>query len=95
MFLARDQLHSTITNFPCLTDFSHSNLYLVKKDGLVVYHLGNENKNRIQTIGILLGNLWQTAEALSTFIPQEKLNPEPFDYLLTPLRKEFLYSALY
>ena len=78
MFLVKDQLHSAITNFPYLADFSHSNLYLVRKDGLVVYHFGNENENSIQSIGVLLGNLWQTAETLSAFIPQEKFNQESF-----------------
>ena len=78
MNLTKDQLRSAITSFPYLADFSHSNLYLISKDGLVAYHLGSASENSIQSIGVLLGNLWQTAETLSKFIPQENLNTEPF-----------------
>ncbi len=78
MSLANDQLHSVIKNFSHLDVFLKSSLYLVRRDGLVLYSSGSERKEETQSIGALLGGLWQAAEALSGFVPDAKLDREPF-----------------
>lgn len=53
-----------------ITVLKNSSLFLVRQDGVMVYHLnGLGDKIDQRSIGALLGGVWQAAEALSKFIP--------------------------
>ena len=65
MSVTGDQLHSLVTNFAHFHAFSSSHLYLVRGDGLILYSSGEKRQGETQSVGALLGGLWQAAEALS------------------------------
>lgn len=51
---------------------SHCSLFMCRQDGMLVYHnngLGDQvDKN---SVGALLGGIWQAAQALTNFLPQQ------------------------
>jgi len=56
-----------------ITVLKNSSLFLVRQDGVMVYHLnGLGDKIDSSSIGALLGGVWQAAEALSNFIPRKE-----------------------
>ena len=56
-----------------ISSLKNSSLFLVRQDGVMVYHqngLGDKVDSR--SIGALLGGVWQAAQALSSFIPNRQ-----------------------
>ena len=67
---AGDQIQSLISGFEHIGDFSGSRLYVVRRDGLLVYSSGEEDEAAGRSAGALLGGLWQAALALAELLPR-------------------------
>ena len=54
-----------------ITKLEGTSLFMVRYDGLMIYHMnGLGDKLDSNSVGALLGGLWQAAQALSQFIPK-------------------------
>ena len=66
----QNEIESFFSTSTILQEFNSCNLFFVRHDGIILYSTDKNSSDLEQSsIGALLGGVWQAAEALTSFLP--------------------------